>query len=61
LLCKTKKAGFAPVEVILGRVRKLPKRPKVAAFFLPLETKGQRRKKKFSELYQAKKKMKIRG
>jgi len=32
--------GFALAKAIMGRVRKLPKRPKVAAFFLPLENKG---------------------
>jgi hypothetical protein len=51
LLCKPKKASFAPAKVILGKVKKLPKGPKVAkkkTFF-------------FSEFYQARKKMKIRG
>jgi hypothetical protein len=37
LFCKAKKAGFAPVKAILGRVGKLLKGFKVATFFFAFE------------------------
>jgi hypothetical protein len=62
LLCKAKKTSFTPTKAISGKIRKLLKWLKVVVFFLPSENTGQRKKGIFfSELYQARKKMKLRG